>query len=348
MSSNPSEFLQNIPWNTEPEAIWLGSSMTLRRNLSQHNFPSKLSPEEKHQVLHKLQESLKNLENSHFFQQKDLSGGAREFVYEHFLFLRGFEEPPDGSGILIENKGEFLALFNIGDHLQMRILSPTTHWDEAWKRLTSLSDQIEQSFAFSPKFGYLSSDPSNCGTGLSVYAYLHVPALIHCKQLESALPQNEEVVFMGLAGDLKQLIGDIVVVENNFSIGVSEDAILHAVQTAATKLIGAEKTMRSHLKEKPDEEMKDLISKAFGLLVHAYQLETKEALDLLSVMRLGLAIGEICNTTDQKLSELSFRCRRAHLMQRFPGLKESEEIERKRAAYIQEELKGIALSSETS
>lgn len=350
--SLPSNYLQNIfPFNNEPEAIWLGSCLILRRNLSQYNFPSKLSTPEKEQVLHYLENSFKEINHPHFFHQKDLSMQEREFIHEHFLLLRGLSEPPDGSGIALEEKGDFLALFNTDDHLQMHMLSPKSNWEDAWNRLITLSEKMEKNFAFSPKFGYLTSDLTQCGTGLSTHVYLHLPALIHCKQLQNALGQNEEILSMGfsegLAEDASEFIGDIVIIQNNFSIGMSEDAILHSVQTCATKLIGAEKTIRSHLKENPSTEIKDLISKAFGVLVHSYQLETKEALNLLSLMRLGLALGEIQNVEDQKLSELFFHCRRGRLLQHFPQLKESEEIAKKRAAYLQEQLRGISLASES-
>ncbi len=353
MSSSPelpSSLMQTVPWNEEEEAILIGSSLILRRNLANYNFPSKLSTSEKEQVLQNLQNALQGIENLAFYKQQDLSAADWDLLYEHFLFLRGFEGPPDGSGMAINEKGEFLALFNMSNHLEMRALNRTSNWDATWQTLASIEDQIDKTkgFAFSPKFGYLTSEPTQCGTGLTIYIYLHLPALIQTGQLESALAGNEEVNFMGLSGDLMELIGDIVIVQNSFSIGMSEDAILHALQTTATKLIGAEKTLRSHLKEEANSEIKDLISKAFGLLVHAYQLETKEALDLLSLMKLGLSLGEISKVSDQKLSELFFKCRRGHLLHLFPELKEPEEIAKKRAEFLQKELAGICLTSEAS
>ena len=90
MSSSPelpSSLVQTIPWNEEEGAIWIGSSLILRRNLAHHNFPSKLSPPEREQVQQDLQNGLKGMENLHFYHQKELSSADRELVYEHFLFL---------------------------------------------------------------------------------------------------------------------------------------------------------------------------------------------------------------------------------------------------------------------
>lgn len=356
MSSNPelsSILLKTIPWNTENQAIWIGSSIILRRNLARYNFPSKLQKSETDQVLQTLKKSVlehSGVEKPRFFAMNELSSTDRELIFEHFLFLHGLQEPPNGSGVVIDDKGDFLALMNAGNHLEMRVLSLSPQMESAWNRIANIENRMgtTEGFAFSPKFGYLTADPSQCGTGLTVNAYLHLPALIHTEQIDSALAntENEEIQLTGISGDLDELIGDMIIIQNNFSIGISEESILHAIQIAATKLIGAEKTMRLHLKQEPNIEIKDLISKAYGLMIHSFQLETKDALDLLSLLKLGLALDYVSGVSDQKLNELFFKCRRGYFAHLFPTLTDPKEINQKRADFLQQELKGITLSSE--
>ncbi len=354
MSSNPklpSALLNTLPWNEEEHSIWIGSSLILRRNLARYNFPSKLQETESAQVLQSLENCIKNapsMQNGQFFSTSQLSSTDRELIFEHFLFLRGFQEPPNNSGMVIDENGETLALLNTGNHLEIHTLSLTNQWESSWNKLAQIENHIgtAEGLAFSPKFGYLTADPSQCGTGLTVQAYLHLPALIHANQLDSALANTEddEVLFMGISGDLEELVGDLLILQNNFSIGISEEAILHTVQTAATKLIGAEKTMRSHLKEAQNTEIKDQISKAFGVMVHSFQMETKETLDLLSLLKLGLALGYISGVSDRTLSELFFKCRRGYFSHLFPDEKDPQAIAKKRADFLQEQLRGITLS----
>lgn len=343
----PKSIHETTLWNKDPHTIWMGSSLILRRNIGKYSFPSKLSPQDKGQILSTLSPLI---ENAPHFKGDDLSKEDHELLYEHFLFLRAFEEDPEGSGFSVDEAGKFLVLFNMQDHLEIRMQSPSSNWEESWNALSKLEDKIgkAQGFSFSPKFGYLTSDPTHCGTGLTICAYLHLPALIRTMQLEKAIENSEdqEVAFSGLSGDLMELTGDIVALQNNYCIGMSEEAIHNAIQNNATKLIGAEKTMRAHLKEEPSAELKDLISKAFGLLVHSYQLDVKEAIDLLSLMRLGLELGEIQNVSEEKLIDLFFQCRRGHLKKRFSDCNTPEEIAKKRATYLQEELAGIRLTSE--
>lgn len=353
MSSNPelsSILLGSIPWNHENQAIWLGSSLTLRRNLNRYNFPSKMQKMEVDQVLQTLKKSLledSGIEHPHFFAMNSLSSTDRELMFEHFLFLRGLTEPPNGSGVVIDDKGSFLALINTANHLELRVLNISNQMEAAWNTIAQIENRIsgKEGFAFSPKFGYLTSDPSQCGTGLTVNAYLHLPALIHTGQIDSALAnaEEDEVQVTGMSSEEEDFIGDLVILQNNYSIGMSEESILHAIQIAATKLIGAEKTMRQHLKQEQNIEVKDLISKAYGLMLHAFQLETKDALDLLSLLKLGLSLGYVSGVTDQTLSDLFFKCRRGYFSHLFPNLTDPKEINQKRADFLQQELKGITL-----
>jgi len=346
----PSSLFETIPWNPEPGAIWVASSLLLRRNLARYNFPTKLSDPEIEQVLNLLKSSLaESISNSHFFKDRELSSEDRQLIFEHFLMMHGFKNPPNGTAIVLDDACKMLATLNMGNHLELRALSPSGNFNEIWSQVAQIEDQVSKTakgFAFNPKFGYLTSDPAECGTGLTVRAHLHTPALIHTEQIEEALKKAEdpEVDFFGLAGDIKELIGDLLVIENRYTIGMSEEAILNAIQNVVTKLLSAEKVMRDHLREEPNAGVKDQVSKAFGLIVHSHQLETKEALDLLSLMKLGLAIGLIGGVSDDKLNSLFFKCRKGHLNRLFPDIKEESEIEEKRADFLQKELEGITFN----
>jgi len=357
MSSNPefpSTLHDTYPWNPENQAIWFASSLILRRNSTRHNFPSKLQKSEAEQILETIKgglTGLSELENPQYYLEKELSANQRNLLFEHFLLMRPFSESSAGPGIVLENSGKFLGLINGDNHFEIRSLISKESLEETWNSLANIENTMGKTldFAFSPKFGYLTADPTQCGTGLTIHAFLHLPALIHANQIESALSnsaEDNEILFMGVAGNLEDLIGDLIVLQNNYTLGVSEEAILHSIQTTATKLVGAEKTMRAHLKEEQNTEIKDLISKAYGLIAHSYQLDAKEALDLLSLMKLGLSLNYISGVEDATLSNLFFKCRQGHLAYLFSEVKETSEIAHKRAELLKQELQGIQLSPE--
>ncbi|NGX45748.1 MAG: Protein-arginine kinase [Chlamydiae bacterium] len=350
-SQIPEGFSENIPWASKEGAIWPVTAFILRRNLSHFPFPAKLQSNDAHGVVNSLKEAIEKeplLEGSHFLPSDQLSLQDKQLIYEHFLFLRGFESPPDGAGFVLGPTGRFLASINGRDHLEMRALHTEGPLEETWNTLshfeTDLGHKVD--FAFSPKFGYLTSDPGHCGTGLVLYAYLHVPALIHLEELENhlPLPGEDEIVAMSLAGNMVKIIGDIIVIQNNMTLGLTEESILHSVQSAATKIASAEKAAREKIQTEETASIKDLISKAFGLLLHSYQLETSEALDLLSLIKLGTALGWVTGAADQKLTALLFQCRQGHLARKFPDLSDPKEIAHKRAEFLHEELKALHLT----
>lgn len=352
MNPNLSQaLLPNIPWSIQTPSIWIATSLTLKRNFARFHFPSKMQGSEKQQVFEILKSTLSNFKGAgeiQFIEEEKLTPGDKELIHEHFLYLKGFQQTLSGSGIAFDNKGILLVAMNAGNHLELRALAPGGNIEAARLLLTQLEAALAQKspFAFSSKFGFLTSDPTQCGTGLIVKSYLHLPAIIHSGELARLLPKEEdEAEALGLTGDLEELVGDLVILRNKYTLGVTEEATIQAIQTMSLKLVSAERARRTALKEKQDSALKDLISKAYGLLIHSYQLEIKEALDYLSLIKLGLDLGWITGLTDQKMSELFFKVRRGHLAYLFPDVQEPKELEHKRAEFLHKELQGLQLAS---
>ncbi|MES2121825.1 MAG: protein arginine kinase, partial [Chlamydiota bacterium] len=148
----------------------------------------------------------------------------------------------------------------------------------------------------------------------------------------------------------QELIGDILVISNVFTLGVNEENILQSIQSVSMRLMALEKTLRAHLLTEDHAEIKDQISRAFGLLLHSYQLQTKEALDALSLIKLGVNLDWISGITDDQLNTLFFKCRRAHLLQTLGETQTSDpqHIARKRAEFLHKNMQGVTLKYEST
>ncbi len=180
-------------------------------------------------------------------------------------------------------------------------------------------------------------------------AFLHLPALIHKDKLQDALAKqnNEEIEASSMQGSLDEFLGDLVILSNRYTLGVSEENIFYSLHSAAMQFALLEKTLRDHLREDTDSEMKDHVSRAFGLLMHSYQLETKETLDALSLMKLGLDLNWISGITHQAINEVFFQCRRAHLTA-LSLETDPKHLLRRRAELIHTKLKPMQLNTETT
>lgn len=342
--------LENIPWKADSNSLWPFTLFISRRNLAKYHFPSKMNEAESATVLNSLKGALlnlPNLANGYWLKKQDLKPLDKELLLEHFLFSGTFPESIDGSAIFLDPSLAILSTINMGNHLELRVLDSKGDLETGWGVISKLENTLSThfDFAFSSKFGFLTSNPQNCGTGLTILAFLHLPALIQTEQLQEILSkQNEEsLITYGISGNPGEFIGDIVVLQNNYALGVTEESIVRSVQSMATKLIGSEKKTRATLKKEAPDKFKDKISKAYGLLVHSYELEVAEALNLLSLIKLGLDLGWITGIQESKINELFFKIRRGHLTHLFPGMEDLKKIAHKRAEFLHTELQGMQL-----
>ena len=345
----PSFLLEHTPWLEEASPIWPATSFVLHRNLARYNFPPKLTESAASNVLNLLRNALfdtKLLKEPLFLKSEELSPLDKEFLFEHFLCLEGFQQPMKNQGFVVADSALFLAMINIQDHLQLHMLDCKANWEHAYTRLSTLDTFIGKhlEYAFTPKFGYLTSDPKISGVALLVRVFLHLPALIHTG---NALPKEEEVTLTSLQGPLENSVGDIVVLQNSYTLGLSEENILRSLQAETSKLISLESALRNELKTKNNANMKDQVSRAFGLLLHSYQLQTKEALDALSLIKLGVHLGWVIGMTDTKINDIFFKCRHAHLSYLLQEKKIAtpEALAHKRAEFIHQQLAGVTLQT---
>ena len=106
-------------------------------------------------------------------------------------------------------------------------------------------------FAFSSKFGFLTCDPTQCGTGLVATVFLHIPLLLQSNRLEEIIKKHKEdnVEQKGIHGDPHDIVGDIVAFHNSYTLGVTEENIIHSLRILATKIMAEEKSLRQHFKQ---------------------------------------------------------------------------------------------------
>lgn len=348
----PPSLLEQTPWPSGANPLWPASVFTLRRNVAKYNFPPKISPRENGQVLELLKNGLLacvELNGPLFFNAEELSPLEKEFLFEHFLSLESFQNATEGQGVALEASGRLLALVNVQDHLQLHLLDGKGEWEKAWNLLTKIESSLasKTDFAYSKKFGFLTADPNLCGTGLVVHLYLHLPALIRTGQLSEVLikQKEEEVEAISMEGNLEEIVGDILVLRNAYTLGLSEEKILHALHGTAMKLTALEKALRAELKTKNDIEIRDQISRAYGLLLHSYKLQTKEVLGALSLLKLGVDLGWVSGIADAKINEIFFKCRHSHLAHLFPEKAgDQNELAHRRAELLHQALQGVTLS----
>lgn len=350
--SNPL-LCNESPWNNSANSIWLGSTLTLLRNLEKFDFASKLPTDKRKQIVSLLTKGLlgsDQLKGPKLIRAEDIPPIEKEFLVEHFLSNQSFHQAYAGEAFVLDETGEFLAVLNLKDHLLLEWIDTREELESAWERLLKIELELNKTmnFAFSPKFGFLTSDPMQCGSGFIVTIFLHLPALIYTHHLDEIIKTNKDdgVEQTGLQGDPNEIIGDIVAFHNSYTLGVTEENILSSLRTLATKLVVEEKGMRQHLKrgsENEVAEVKNKISRAYAILLHSYQIEAIEALQALSLVKLGLDLEWLKGVSQSAINALIFACRRAHLLCHYGQKISQEELPHRRAEFIHKALHGLEL-----
>lgn len=344
-------FKQTNPWNDNTNDIWLASTLRLYRNLSTFKFPNKLDKKNRTQIISLISNNSdlkKRLSNPETIKAENLTPQEKEYLYEHFLSSESFHHAHSGEAFILDDSGKFLLTLNIHEHLVFYTSTVKGDLENAWNQLVDMEISLGQTlnYAFNPKFGFLTANPNYCGTGLLTHVYLHLPALIFTSQIETLLKEHEkkQILFSSFQGEKNEFVGDILTLYNNCTIGLSSEDIINSLHTTATKLSVAEKSCRNQIKKDSSPLIRDKVSRAFGLLTHSYQLETKEALQAISLCKLGVELDWISGVDHKTLNNLFFTLRRAHLQQTLHEESSLENLPLKRAEFIKPFLENAQLS----
>lgn len=339
------------PWSESENKVWLSSSITFFRNIEKFNFPGKLDTDRQKTIINLISEEMlkhPGLNTPALYRAENLDLLEKEFLTEHFLSTENFHQAHAGEAFIIDNSAEFLATINIHNHIHFHLMENKGDLEHAWNRLVKVETAIGKSlnYAFSQRFGFLTADPSEAGTGMQATVYLQLPALVHSDTIDDILEKHadDNISITGLQGSPTELIGDVLMIRNNYCIGVSEEKILSTIRNFTTKMMLEENSLRSKIRKEESPEMKDRVSRAYGILIHSYQLEAIEALNALSLLKLGIDFGWVKGLSVAEINELIFNCRRAHLLNLCSEKIEQEALPHKRAEFVHKALQNVTLA----
>lgn len=210
----------------------------------------------------------------------------------------------------------------------MQSIRPGLKLTEAYEELSALDSELEEKleFAVDPKLGYLTTCPTNLGTGLRASAMLHLPALVLSDQIGQVLQAVHKIglAVRGLYGEGTESLGNLYQISNQSTLGESEETIISRLDRVISQVSSHEQNAREKLMEDDPDMVADKIGRAYGVLKHAYLIESKEALNHLSLLRLGGNLGFFPDETVNLCDALLMDIQQAHL-QLHAGMKLSPE-----------------------
>src|SRR5450432_1810878 len=275
--------------------IVVSSRVRLARNLRHRAFPGWAKKAERTQILEQIKprvEELPEMQDSFSELLQDLSALEKQVLVERHLISREHAAKGIGSAVVMNRKQTLSIMINEEDHLRMQSIRSGLQLKSAFKLVDKIDSVLESKLdiAFDQHLGYLTACPTNVGTGMRASAMLHLPGLVLSDLINQVIQAVNKIglAVRGLYGEGTEAMGNLFQVSNQTTLGEKEEEILARLHKVIEQIIENEQNARQMLLQKKPNTLLDHVGRAYGILRHAYSMNSKEALNLLSLMKLGI------------------------------------------------------------
>ncbi len=342
----------SLPWlnfgGREGDVV-LSSRIRLARNFRGIPFPNRADFSQLAKVQEMAASVLPDMEKAvgQPFDLVDMDKATpleREVLIEKRLVTRNFLRSLQHRVAFISEGRQVSIMVNEEDHLRIQCMVNGLNLDTPLATASRMDDLVESKLdvAFDEKMGYLTSCPTNLGTGLRASVLLHLPGLVYTRNIGniSNISQQLGLSVRAIYGeDDKEWQGNIFQISNQLTLGFSEEEIIGNLKSAVKEIASNERRARKALELYRKDQLEDSVWRAYGILCHARFLSEKEVLDLLSKVRLGIDMGFIDEVGEECFSEILVGSRTSYL-QNLAGNENmsGSEVDRMRAAAVRRSL----------
>jgi protein arginine kinase len=343
--ATPSELTDNASSKT---AIVLMTRIRLARNVAGQPFPGWAKPAQRSQILESCSLAVgatAPMKRSLTVGVSELTELEKQILVERHLISRELSSSTQGSGVVISRDQSFSVMVNEEDHLRIQVLRSGFQLKKAWNAINELDSALEEhlDYAFSPQLGYLTACPTNLGTALRGSAMMHLPALVIAGQMEKIVRAVNQLgmVVRGLFGEGSDASGSIFQISNQTTLGETEEEIIKRLQSVLQSIIEHELNAREKLLEGDSGKLFDKIGRAYGILQNGHLLSSGEAMNLLSLIRLGVDLGVFSDGYRSVIDRLFIEAQPGHLQYARKGEFEPNQRDLLRAERLRSEFANL-------
>lgn len=285
--------------------VVISSRIRFARNIKGYKFPITMSDKEKIDIINLLKRKV-DTKKYNFLNMNDIDDTTKLSLMEQHIISKEFV-PNDLGAIITNEDSSIVAMINEEDHLRMQAFEPGFNIDKCYRKLEEFTDKLGEKVEYikNDKYGYITSCPTNVGSGMRVSVMLHLPALARIGLLNKLLDQAASigVSVRGLYGENTNSDGYMYQISNQKTLGMSDENIISGIKAIVTSIVEQERKAREVLKD-GNIQFEDEIFRAYGILKNARVISEEEALKLLSKVRLGVAIRMIDDIDLKRVQEL--------------------------------------------
>lgn len=344
-----------IKWYEEENdnfnGVIISSRIRLARNLANYSFPNRLGKEKAIEMIEEIENTISSNEELKneltFTYMKDVNQIDKVAMMERHVISPLFINMTIPTYLILSKDESTSIMINEEDHIRIQSMNTGMNLTKALENANKIDDIIEErvTYAFNDKLGYLTACPTNVGTGLRASYMLHVPALESTGQLQFILEAIGKfgLTVRGIHGEGSESQGSVFQISNQITLGLNEQEIIENLTSVTKQIVDQEIVLRDKLLKENRLKFEDAVYRSYGLLSNARILSSKEAMTLLSDMKLGFELGLIKSKENKNINifELMTCIQPANLQKIEHKNLSIEERDIARANYIRENLPKI-------
>ncbi|MBC8591619.1 protein arginine kinase [Wansuia hejianensis] len=322
--------------------VVVSTRIRVARNLSKYKFPLFMDPKEADGLTNDILDTMKDVlkDNYRFIRTRDLPSMDQEVFVEKHLISPNMIEHMDKSSFLLRDDEKATIMINEEDHLRIQTLFSGFNLEEGWRLCSLIDDLLDEKldYAYDEKWGYLTSCPTNVGTGLRASVMLHLPCISMTGNINTIIEALRKIglTARGLYGEGSEVTAYLYQISNQTTLGESEEEIIDKLNKVVHQIINRERSIRNYLKKEKNLEMEDRIYRSYGIISNSRILSSKEAMEHLSNIRLGWAMGILNHENFKDIMELMIDIQPANIQKNFGKDMNIKERDIARAKIIRE------------
>ena len=336
----------------EGHGVIISSRIRLARNLNNYPFPNHSTSQIANSVIENVKKAIVNINKEVEVITSSLNMNAirpidKMAMMEKHIISPLFVRLKRPTYLILSEDESVSIMINEEDHIRIQVMTSGMNLDKVLTMANKIDDSIEEElvYAFDQELGYLTACPTNLGTGLRASYMIHVPALETTGQLQLILEAIRKfgLAVRGIYGEGTEALGSVLQISNQITLGKREEEIIENLTSVTKQIVEQELIARNKLIKEQRAYFEDIVYRAYGLLNYARQIQSREAMTLLSDIKLGMELGVIKTKKDQKINiyALMTEIQSANLQIRYNRKLDKNNLNKVRADYIRKHLPEI-------
>lgn len=330
VNENLKDLFENyqVPWFSnegEHDDIVLASRIRLARNFEKLPFPNRASQTQ----LEAVQELALDLMHEGDITEaygddfdeiflEDLTDLETNILIEKQFITEKLASAKKYRNVFLSKDRQCSLLINEDDHIRIICMAAGLDLFTPFEKASKIDDAIERKLdiAFDEKLGYLTSCPTNLGTGLRASVLVHLPGLVYTKNLQNIINISQQLglSIRNFTGETTNApLGNLFVISNQLTLGFTEKVIMENLTSAVMEIMAHERRARRALQIYSQSRLEDAVCRAYGILKYARLLELNETMEILSKVRLGYDLKIIKEISPVCLKNLIFAAQENYL-----------------------------------